>query len=101
MYHFAHFVQDGIKIDCCSFILGAAPGEDYIELTTELVFSISGAVHCANITILDDDILEATESFYVFLSQGVNDECLFSQQQIIVEILEDPSDSTWLSVPIA
>ena len=54
-----------------SLIVSAVAGSDYESVSSSLMFpagSINGSTQCINITITDDEVLEADETFTVTLT---------------------------------
>ena len=65
-------------------------GMDFRLLATELTFSASVNLSCANITILDNEILENNETFTVQLSSN-DPNALVTLPQSTVTIIDDDS----------
>lgn len=68
----------------------AAPA-DYVGISEDLTFDSSTNRICVNVSIENDDILEATESFTASLTTS-NSAVRLDQDVARVDILEDLSD---------
>ena len=72
----------------------AVPGEDYQEVTQELVFGPNSTTICTFVAVFDDESLESAETFTVSLTTAVEDSAVvsLSVHEVTVQILEDPTD---------
>ena len=70
---------------------------DYDSTTLDFNFDPGNTQHCANVTILNDGILEATESFFVSLTTA-DSAITLVPRMTKVDLLEDPNDSKKLSL---
>ena len=67
-------------------------GMDYNGTIVEVVFPISsvqGDSVCANVTIIDDDVLECREDFTVFVSSATLGTDILGQTQAVVSIVDN------------
>ena len=88
--HHPYLVSFGIPINyaCCLTV----PGSDYVneDSTTRLVFGRCDRKHCASIRIIDNEVLEEPEIFFVRLFRnGPNDYFTVSRHSATVEITDD------------
>ena len=71
----------------------ATPGDDYIQQSSELTFAsgaVLGTLTCANITIIDENVVERPESFSVVLLQSTPGVRINSSRATsTVEIIDD------------
>lgn len=68
--------------------------EDYSDLNEDLLFNLASSggnpiVECVNITIGDDQIREATESFTIRLNNSFQEPVNFRSDTATVEITDD------------
>lgn len=62
--------------------------DDYIDIVSELTLDGSTARSCANVTVLDDDILEPTEELVVMLTED-DTRVNVDRDQAIVQITDN------------
>ena len=80
----SHFVS------CTAFL--ATNGSDYTGLPVNILFSAGHPLNtplCANVTIIDDDMLENTETFTVALYADFPEGVILTRDRIIVEITDN------------
>ena len=70
--------------------ISAAP-TDYDETDLDFVFGGDNSIRCVNVSIIDDDILEDTESFYGTLITA-DSAVLLNPDRAEVLIIKDPND---------
>ncbi|WP_194767578.1 T9SS type A sorting domain-containing protein, partial [Tamlana sp. I1] len=74
-------VSGGFTVDFSTVNNSAKAGEDYTATTGSLTFNgNSGETQSINIAILDDALVESTESFFVNLSNATNDVTIANSQ---------------------
>ena len=83
-----HLSQQLVHISLYSI----GPGEDYTALPDPFVLRFGSCQkrQCSNVTIINDDKLEGTESFNVSLEagRGVNSRFVFDPQEVSVTITD-------------
>ena len=85
-----------VGIHVCVYVGILLAGMDFQPLAIELTFSALDRILCANITILDDEILENNETFTVQLSSNDPD-AIVAVPQSTVTIIDDDGMSNWLT----
>ncbi|WP_194768844.1 Calx-beta domain-containing protein, partial [Tamlana sp. I1] len=74
-------VSGGFTVDFSTENNSAKAGEDYTAITGSLTFNgNAGETQSINITILDDALVESTESFFVNLSNATNNVTIANSQ---------------------
>ena len=70
--------------------ISAAP-VDYDGTNLDFVFDADNSIHCVNVSIVDDEILEDTENFFGTLTT-TDSAVLLIPDEAEVEIIEDPDE---------
>ena len=76
----------------CFFFFIESP-MDYGSVTTTLPFAACEDMSCQNISIVDDEVLENTESFFATLERnGLDSRITLNPTRAEIEILDDDSE---------
>ncbi len=99
LHNSVHALLDGsltCDISRChvTLIVAGIAGSDYINISTEAVFT-TGSIRCVDISILDDNALEGDQTFTVTLSTSDPDVMLGNDVTTITIIDNDGQAIVW------
>ena len=86
--------------DDCSTTFSTVAPMDYIDVSTILMFGACARRHCVNVSIVDDDVLEMTESFTVTLERisGLDSRITLDPVDGVIEITDDDGEYSYVVV---
>lgn len=79
-------------------IVSIVPSMDYGALSTILMFDECDTRHCVNISIVDDLVLETTETVYVTLNRTADLDVRIQLEPVDAEIQIVDDDGTYISI---
>ncbi len=68
-----------------------AAGEDFVDKPVSFTFSVTQDTHCFNVSIINDDLYEETEYFFVNLTTAESSIAL-APSSVTVQIIDQDSE---------